>query len=64
MLGKENEATGKKCAYNEEKGTNIYIVLSMPDMMVTQWEQDEQSKSLFWKENNRESVYINNYNTS
>lgn len=55
---------GRKCAYKEKKGkkgTNIYVVLSMPDIVVAQWEQDEQGKSLFWKENSREGVYTSNY---
>ena len=67
MPGKDKEATGKQCAYHEKgkkKRTNIYTVVSMPDIVVAQWEQDEQGKSLFWKENSREGVYINNYNTS
>lgn len=42
----------------------MYLELPMPGTAVAQWEQNEQGKSLFWKENSRGSVYTNNYDTS
>lgn len=64
MLRKENETVGEKVCLQRgggnKKETNMYVVLSVPDTVVAQWEQDEQGKSLFWKETSRGGVYTRN----